>query len=351
MALPNGEEERRRKLRELGARVRARREELGMSLEQVSDRTKIRTKYLTAVEEGDDSVSPGKTYFRAFLKTYASFLGLDGTEFSNRYGEIEREAEEEAARPKDFRARPHAAPTPQPAAKPAPPETPATGTSGVRRVELDDTPAAATLDSGADKPDRSAVRRRRMPSERRRRGSPVWVFLALVLVACAAYYVVVYRPELIGLSSGENPPSLGEDPSGELPATGDNIPGGPGADPVEPDPGSEPVEPPAPVVTREDPTAEKSVWSVDRTPVELVLKLASESDAYCWVSVTIDGEFAFERTLSPEEIVELSADSEITIRAGKPWVMNLLVNGQDMGPAGEFGPVKDLVFRSSITAE
>ena len=113
--MPNGEEERRRKLRELGARVRARREELGMSLEQVSDRTKIRTKYLTAVEEGDDSVSPGKTYFRAFLKTYASFLGLDGTEFSNRYGEIEREAEEEAARPKDFRARPPAAPTPQPA--------------------------------------------------------------------------------------------------------------------------------------------------------------------------------------------------------------------------------------------
>jgi hypothetical protein len=55
--------------------------------------------------------------------------------------------------------------------------------------------------------------------------------------------------------------------------------------------------------------------------------------------------------LTPGEVVDLTADSEITIRAGKPWVMDIILNGQEMGPGGEFGPVKDLVFRVAVTAE
>jgi cytoskeletal protein RodZ len=79
---------RHEKLVELGELIRARRENLGLSIEEVQEKTKIRSRYLRAIEAGDDRIPPGKAYFRVFLKSYAEFLGLDGLELSRAYKEI-----------------------------------------------------------------------------------------------------------------------------------------------------------------------------------------------------------------------------------------------------------------------
>lgn len=334
--MPYGEEDKREKLRELGARVRAKREELGMSLEQVSEKTKIRSKYLIAVEEGDDSVSPGKTYFRAFLKTYATFLGLDGAELSGRYREIEEAAE---------LAKTTAAQSPGSQSEgPRPAPSPSRLSEGDKAGAIVVSAPSAPKTPSVHRHTRQSQRRRKPPGDRRRRSGAVWLFLVLAAMAAAAFYITVYRPDIIG-----RPKDAGKPPTGDvLPVPSPVAP----ADPP-PEKPSEPAktEPAAAKVSREDPSEEKTVWSVDRSPVELVLKMSAESDSYCWVSVVVDGEPSFERTLTPKEEVRVTAKKEIAVRAGKPWAVNVHINGRDMGPAGKFGPVKDLVFRSTSSAQ
>ncbi len=91
-----------------GGWIRGRREERGLSLEEVSSRIRIDVRYLEALETGNIALLP-EPYMRAFLKTYASFLGLDGAEASRRFEAFiqgQREQEEQvrsALKEKDSR--------------------------------------------------------------------------------------------------------------------------------------------------------------------------------------------------------------------------------------------------------
>jgi cytoskeleton protein RodZ len=49
----------------------------GIDLTEVESVTKIRARYLRAMEDDEWSVLPGPTYVRSFLRTYAEYLGLD----------------------------------------------------------------------------------------------------------------------------------------------------------------------------------------------------------------------------------------------------------------------------------
>ena len=62
---------------EIGNTLKSARESLGMSMELAEERTKIRRKYLEAMEDERFDVLPGRVYVKGFLKNYASFLGLD----------------------------------------------------------------------------------------------------------------------------------------------------------------------------------------------------------------------------------------------------------------------------------
>lgn len=65
-------------MRELGQLLRDRRLKLGISLEEVQTKTKIRKRYLQALEDGDWDALPGEVYARGFVRSYAELLGLDG---------------------------------------------------------------------------------------------------------------------------------------------------------------------------------------------------------------------------------------------------------------------------------
>lgn len=70
---------------ELGDVLRKAREEKGYSLDDIQELTKIRKRYLEALESGDYSVLPGKFYIRAFIKNYADTVGLDADEVLRYY--------------------------------------------------------------------------------------------------------------------------------------------------------------------------------------------------------------------------------------------------------------------------
>jgi len=67
---------------QIGPILEKRRLEKGLSLKEVEQATKIRTRYLEGLEREDPTVLPDPIYARGFLKTYANFLGLDGERLS-----------------------------------------------------------------------------------------------------------------------------------------------------------------------------------------------------------------------------------------------------------------------------
>lgn len=71
-------------IHELGGLLRERREAMGASLAEVEAATRIRQKYLAAMESDDWHLLPGEIVGRGFLRNYATYLGLDATELVER---------------------------------------------------------------------------------------------------------------------------------------------------------------------------------------------------------------------------------------------------------------------------
>lgn len=62
----------------VGNKLRDARVRRKLSLHEVEEATKIRARYLQAIEDEDWDQLPGDTYARAFIRTYGGLLGLDG---------------------------------------------------------------------------------------------------------------------------------------------------------------------------------------------------------------------------------------------------------------------------------
>jgi hypothetical protein len=70
---------------EIGSSLREARERRKLELHDVERETRIRTKYLQALEEERFDVLPGTAYVRGFLRTYADHLDLDAQRFIDEY--------------------------------------------------------------------------------------------------------------------------------------------------------------------------------------------------------------------------------------------------------------------------
>jgi cytoskeletal protein RodZ len=74
---------------EIGNSLREARSRRGIDFAQAELGTKIRGKYLRALEDEQFELLPAQTYVKGFLRTYAEYLGLDGQlyvdEFNSRF--------------------------------------------------------------------------------------------------------------------------------------------------------------------------------------------------------------------------------------------------------------------------
>jgi cytoskeletal protein RodZ len=66
-----------------GDRLRAAREEKGLSLEELAAQTRIPLRHLQSLEQGDWARLPAPTYTIGFAKSYASAVGLDRNEIAD----------------------------------------------------------------------------------------------------------------------------------------------------------------------------------------------------------------------------------------------------------------------------
>ena len=99
---------------DVGLELRQARERRGLSLQQISDTTKISLRVLQAIETSAESRLPAIVFTKSFVKTYATLVGLDPVDTARRYLE-------------------QLAPTP-------PPETPETARESIRDTPLQPEP-------------------------------------------------------------------------------------------------------------------------------------------------------------------------------------------------------------------
>ena len=89
---------------EIGNSLREARLRQGLEIPRIEADTKIRGKYLRALEEEQFDVLPGDTYVKGFLRTYADYLGLDGQlymdEYNSRFAAVEEVPFAQSATPR-----------------------------------------------------------------------------------------------------------------------------------------------------------------------------------------------------------------------------------------------------------
>ncbi len=251
-----------------GFRLRAAREARGLSYQDVEAATRIRTRYLEALETGRYDVMPGgEAQVRGFLRRYAAFLNIPPEEIIALY---ERETYRETVPPS-----PVPAPTPLSSSRPS--------------------PAPAVRPTSPE-----ILSRRRLPT-------PALLGLLVLIGALALGAVwLATRPEPIFSGSRPVPtagtPRLAAFPSPMVTAT-------PAA----------PTSVPTPVAT---PT-----FPVSTSGVTLTL----EAQEHVWVRVTVDGFTAFEGMLSPGAPQTWVGEEMVIVETGNGAGVVAVVNGQSQG--------------------
>ena len=70
-----------------------------IDINEVEVRTKIRAKYLRAMENDEWDLLPGEVYARSFLRTYGEFLGLDTRQLIDDFKRMYERPSDHEARP------------------------------------------------------------------------------------------------------------------------------------------------------------------------------------------------------------------------------------------------------------
>lgn len=299
-------------MNEIGRRLRATREARGLSLEVVEEETKIRRKYVEALEAGQEAVLPGDAYLKGFLRTYGNYLGLDGTALVDEY---KRAHEHHGDGHASVSA---AAQRPRPAVSPEEREARREERREERRKEETRVEPAAEAEP---------VRREPRPRRPLRKESNGLRTLGTAAVVLALVGAVGYLGWLI-FSQATPPPKAQEPPAPPPTATS------------QPEPTPPPKLPDPPKVTMSKANATDVVFVVPAK--EVSVKVEPTSDRV-WMQATIDGKVTFDATFtSPQEF----KGGEVRLRAGHMNGVNLIVNGQRFEkPLDGAGGPFNLVFK------
>lgn len=276
-------------MQEIGQKLKERREELGLSLRDVQKQTKIRTRWLEALELGDRDSFPAQVYMKGFLKSYADALGLDGSSMVQELRAQEAAQEKEKKRPRKEEPPPGARDKPR-------------GRSDTRRL--------------ADLLDRSPRRSSRLPL----------TLIALLLVAAAIWWLWQEG----GDTAVEQPPDpVADNGNQEKPAE----------DPPQPDPDPEPR---LIVETQRVSPVELRVTVSGAESLEIFAQARPGQN--CWIRAVADGDLLAEETLRTGASRSWQAGSEFLLRAGNPPGLSVTVNGRDLGRLEADVPLNIRIF-------
>jgi cytoskeleton protein RodZ len=263
---------------DFGGKLRQARERRGVSLRQISAATKISVGVLEALERNDLSKLPGGIFSRAFVRSYATEVGLNPDETIHEFlAEFPGEADTTALHP----------PSPASAAAAHMPRVAPAPRRALPVVEI--------------APDESEFESQQRMAR---------VVLRLLMVSVPIVLVILY----FSLRGGAPPPAPGIEaapPSSSVPEPPPPAPTGAataGRQPAAPATAAAPS--PAPAV------------AADQQMIEL------RPSGPCWVSLRIDGAPSFEREMQGGERVIRTFREEAVLRVGDGAACEFALNGR-----------------------
>ena len=289
-------------MNELGHALREARESQGFSLAEAEDRTRIRQKFIAAMETEDWDALPGDVPTRGFLRKYATFLGLDSEEMIGQY---QRRSNASAA---------HTDESQVPSERPI----------DYRPIELD----------LAQEPPR------RIPW----RG--IVALLVLVAVVAVGWWIYAFRPTWITnlVALPQNLPQPGDVIALEPTATATLVEQSNRVT-ATPTDTAEPVAEATPervVVASATPSIGTSATPepVGTSPVPLdVMRLHLNLLARSWIRLVIDGQVASEAVMEQGSEDDWEARESIVLRTGNAAGVKVTLNGEDLPFLGGPGEV------------
>ncbi|MBA2442128.1 MAG: helix-turn-helix domain-containing protein [Rubrobacter sp.] len=276
----------------IGRTLEALRKERGLSLQDVEEATKIRTRYVEALENEDFDALPDRIYVQGFLKSYATFLGLDGEELV-----------------REFRGSATERPVHGPSAS-GEFERPIRNPGGLS------TPA------------------------RRRATNAIFITLSLAVVFLIALVGVFYFVGREAQLTGDR----------VEPLPGDAAPATDGA-PDEPNPALETTDTTTNETTTsettdqaEDTSGGSTIGSSGEVEGDSIVTTVSVSDTEVWISVRSDGELAFQGFAQQGFVQSFESQQSLAITSGNAGAVELEVNGQEYGALGDDGEITTRSF-------
>lgn len=287
----------------IGESLRSTREAKGISLEQAEEDTKIRKRYLQALEDGDYDVIPGQVYAKGFLRNYANYLGLDQEEVMLEYKLLGIPAKEE-----------------------------------YKRVDIE----------------ASINKKKRLSGRNDRRTYLATVLIAVFAVLILVLYNFVFKnntkianQETDSIKTEQEtktktPDKAPTKPSGQSPAQqpgaqNGNLPGSSTGAGTSGNTGNS-ANSGTSVNTG---TSGNAVSGINLT--------LNGKDQVSWVRITVDGVVKFTGNLNPGESKTYSGTGKIKVRVGNAGAVEAILNGQNLGTMGALGQPTTREFSSADT--
>lgn len=273
----------------IGRILEQKRKEMGLSLDEVEQATKIRKRYLTGLEREDYAMLPDAVYARGFLKTYANYLGLDGEALSHQLKSRRKPRRERGI---DYNNEPRTS-FEQPLITPS-------GLTGTEKRKIS-TSAIVTL---------------------------IVALLALAAIIGTLYFVG--RGVQASRSQEENPPaSSGNPPHQEQKVASKDR---------SPEDGQKKEE--ENEVKQNSASVEETTGAQQSSaPPDTLQVLVSVVERPSWLLIRTDGSRAYEQVAQPGFSETFEAERKLYIKSGDAGAVRVEINGQDAGVLGETGQV------------
>jgi cytoskeletal protein RodZ len=305
---------------DVGETLRMAREQRGLSLDVISQRTKIGTEKLRAIEENDIQRLPSGIFLRGFVRAYAREVGLDVEDTVNRYiAQFESQAS----------------------------------------IVEDDTPYAFAEEPPAEISETQRI-------EESLREMSIWGVVAVVVLSLGLLaYMTLRSPSVspaptvarAAAPAVAPPPAFASmvptvplPPADAVPlpvpsesASGATPPASQNTTPVAP------PTTPAATVTRSTPeetgtsgTQEPAVAQSSNT-----IELTIETVGPCWVEAIVDGQTVIYAMMQEGERQRIERGNDVVLRVGDPAAFTYSINGVPGKPIGQPGTASSV----HITAE
>jgi cytoskeleton protein RodZ len=289
-----------------GDYLRREREMRGVSLQEISEATKISIRFLEAIESEDMTRLPGGIFTRSFVRTYARYLGLDEERvLADCQLAGQNRPEVDIRRIVGNRSRPQG--------------------MGSRARFITLFVAVLLLISGY-----LLFRYSRRMIEQRSSTAPATAAGGSMAAASTPLGAAPPQPSQTATStlpeSNPAPSAASSAPSNSTPtATTSATP-----------PGGAPS--PAGATNTTNPVTTPDTSSAVAPNTDLVLQVAATDRV--WIAIEADGKTVLQRVLDTNEVVNLKAHTSFDVTVGNAQGLVLTMNGETLKPMGRRGEVK-----------